>query len=347
MVFLSDEKFDKNNISDDEIVKGIVDELMAEKLMDNPFDFLFRSSSDYLPRACHEVLQLPGIFEEKLNPNVFSFTGRSLEADYIEKVEPDNKEIFDPAIIVLDHMSYKLDPDKINSSFEYKMSKIMKSKALCFIYIVTNIDYSDEILIKMSHYDHFSIRIIHFDKEKIYKMLNTLTQKDYTKHVFNDEDLIRFVYCLIFSKKPFAKDVIEQLVDLFVSVKNISFEYMLYLHLALKTMIKKHIGDKKEIRRLLTMITQKANTNDIKEISLSMSYEERISILKENRNILNNLLAEKELEIVENNNEIIEKDRFIDEMSKSLSEKDKALNEKDDEIKKLKQHIELLENGSS
>ncbi len=121
---MPNEKFDKSHISKDEneeMVKMIVDELMAEELMDNPFDFFFRSSSDYFPNACHEVLELPGIFEKKLNSSIFSFTGRSLQADYIEKVLPDNKMIFDPAIIIVDHMSYKLDVDKIDSSFEYKM----------------------------------------------------------------------------------------------------------------------------------------------------------------------------------------------------------------------------------
>ena len=307
---------------------------------------MFRSASDYLPRACHEVLELPGVFEEKLNPNIFSFTGRSLEADYIEKVLPDYKEIFDPAIIILDHMSYRLNLDKIDSSFEYKISKIMKSKQLCYLYIVTNIDYGDEVLIEMSHFDHFSIRVILFGEERIYKMLSRLIEKDYSKYVFSDVDLISFIYCLIFSKKPFAKDVIHKLVDLFASIDNISSEYRIYMHLALKIMIKYHFTDKKEIRGLLTMITKTLNSKDIDEISLSMSYEERIARLKASKNQVSNLLVETELELVESKNDVIKRDKTIAEQNEAIVGKDKTIAEQNNEIKELRKRIESLENGS-
>ena len=316
----------KNKLNDD-VVKEIVDELMAEDNIDKPFDFLFRSSSDYLPKACHEVLQLPGIFEEKLNPNIFSFTGRSLEADYIEKVRPDYKEIFDPAIIIVDHMSYRLNCDKIDSSFEYKISKIMKSKNLCYLYIVTNIDYDEEVLIEISHFDHFSIRVILFDEERIYKMLSMLIEKDYSKYVFSDVDLISFIYCLIFSKKPFAKDVISKLVGLFASIDNISSEYRIYMQLALKIMIKYNFTEKKEIRGLLTMITKTLNSKDIDEISLSMSYEERITRLKASKNQVSSLLVETQLELVESKNDVIKKDKTIAEQSKTIAGKDKTIAE--------------------
>ena len=362
---MSNEKFNDNE--NDGIVEKIVDELMNEKMIDNPFDFLFRSSSNHLPKASHEVLELPGIFEQKLNSSIFSFTGRSLEADYIEKVLPDNEKLFNPAIIILDHMSYRLDSDKIDSSFEYKFSKIMNSKKLCYLFIVTNIKYNEDVLIKMSHYDHFSIRVILIDEEKIQKMLSMLTSKDYIKYKFTDKDLIRFVYCLIFSKKTFAKDIIKKLIDLFMSIENITHDYQLYLHFALKTMIKKQFTDKKEIRRLLTMITKRMNPESIDEMP-SINYEEKIAELNTEKNIMDSIIVKKELELFESKNELIEKDielakkdkalfdsnNIIAEKDKALvesnnviAEKDKALDEKDDEIKKLKQHIELLENGSS
>ena len=356
MIFLPNEKFDKSHISKDEneeMVKMIVDELMAEELMDNPFDFFFRSSSDYFPNACHEVLELPGIFEKKLNSSIFSFTGRSLQADYIEKVLPDNKMIFDPAIIIVDHMSYKLDVDKIDSSFEYKMSKIMKSKELCYMYIITNIDYNDEILIKMSHFDHFSIRVIFFDNERIYKMLSMLIKKDYSKHVFSDVDLIRFVYCLIFSKKPFAKEVIHKLVELYVNIDTIYSEYKIYLHSALKTMIKYHFTDEKEIRRLLTMITKAVNSGDMDKIPISLDYEERITELKTEVEQKDNIIFERDTTITEKDYIIMKKDKAIEEINDVIAEKDKAIEEindviaeKDNEIKELQKRIELLENGS-
>ena len=340
---LSSKKYNRNYIlnskENDEIVEKIVGELMLEDLTDKPFDFFFRSSSDYFPKASHEVLELPGIFEKKLNSSIFSFTGRSLQADYIEKVLPDNKVIFDPAIIIVDHMSYKLDVDKIDSSFEYKISKIMKSKNLCYLFIVTNIDYNDEILIKMSHFDHFSIRVLVFDEKRIYKMLSMLIKKDYTKYVFSDVDLIRFVYCLIFSKKPFVKDVIHKLVELYVSIDNICSEYRIYLHSALKTMIKYHFTDEKEIRRLLNMITKAVNSRDMDKIPISLNYEEIITELKTKLEESNDIIFERDTLITQKDYLIMEKDRALDESNDVIAKQE-------DEIRQLKEHIELLENGS-
>ena len=340
---LSSKKYNRNYIlnskENDEIVEKIVGELMLEDLTDKPFDFFFRSSSDYFPKASHEVLELPGIFEKKLNSSIFSFTGRSLQADYIEKVLPDNKVIFDPAIIIVDHMSYKLDVDKIDSSFEYKISKIMKSKNLCYLFIVTNIDYNDEILIKMSHFDHFSIRVLVFDEKRIYKMLSMLIKKDYTKYVFSDVDLIRFVYCLIFSKKPFVKDVIHKLVELYVSIDNICSEYRIYLHSALKTMIKYHFTDEKEIRRLLNMITKAVNSRDMDKIPISLNYEETITELKTKLEESNDIIFERDTLITQKDYLIMEKDRALDESNDVIAKQE-------DEIRQLKEHIELLENGS-
>ncbi len=229
----------------------------------------------------------------------------------------------------------------------------MKSKELCYMYIITNIDYNDEILIKMSHFDHFSIRVIFFDNERIYKMLSMLIKKDYSKHVFSDVDLIRFVYCLIFSKKPFAKEVIHKLVELYVNIDTIYSEYKIYLHSALKTMIKYHFTDEKEIRRLLTMITKAVNSGDMDKIPISLDYEERITELKTEVEQKDNIIFERDTTITEKDYIIMKKDKAIEEINDVIAEKDKAIEEindviaeKDNEIKELQKRIELLENGS-
>ena len=371
-------KFNRNYIlndaENDEMVKSIVDKLIDEKQIHNPFDFLFRSSSNHFPKACHEVLELPGIFEQKLNSSIFSFNGRSLQADYIEKVLPDNKILKDSAILILDHMSYRLNPSKIKSSFEYKISQIMQLQELSYIFIVTNIKYNEDVLIRMSHFDHFSIRVIFVDEEKIQKMLSILTKKDYSKEVFSDRDLIRFVHCLIFSKKESAKDIIRKLTDLFVSIENITPYHQIYLHFTLKTMIKRYFTDEKEIRRLLTMITKTVNPESMDEIATSINYEEKIAELNTEKNIRDSIIAKKQKElfdskqeliekdieiakkdmkIIENEEALAEKDDALAEKDDALAQKDKALDEsnsiiaeKEDEIRQLKKRIESLENGS-
>ncbi len=171
---------------------------------------------------------------------------------------------------------------------------------------------------------------------------------------YGEMDLICFIYCLIFSKKPFVKDVIHKLVGLYVNIDNIYSEYGIYLHSALKTMIKYHFTDKKEIRRLLTMITKAVNSGDMDKIPISLDYEERITELKTEVEQKDNIIFERNATITEKDYIIMKKDKTIEEINDVLAEKDKAIEEingviaeKDNEIKELQKRIELLENASS
>lgn len=83
------------------------------------------------------------------------------------------------------------------------------------------------------------------DKKRIYELLNTLIEKDYTKEEFKSRDHVRFDHCLIFAKKPYACDVVEKLAVLFTTIKNVTFDIRRDLFSSLCMMVKYHFKDYK------------------------------------------------------------------------------------------------------
>ena len=131
-------------------------------------------------------------------------------------------------------------PNKIRDIYEYCLYATIQHQKPCYAIVVTNHDYGKEY--EDYVIDGFSFRIYYriYDKKKVYKLLNTLKNKDYIKEEMSNKEFIRFVYCLVFAKMPYAKDVVEKLVNLFCSMERLTHKQQLDLHLSLKTMIKYH-----------------------------------------------------------------------------------------------------------
>ena len=291
--------------------------MLKDDIHKQPFDFLFRSNSETYPESTHLILELPGIFKQIENTNIYTASGRSLQADYVETILPDGKLISRESTVLLEHLSYKLTDDKINSIYEYKLSLIAKFKRPCHIFVATNLEYvQNEIPIRIDN-DPILIKIISFDEEKINKILSNLMQKDYTNNEISEVDFLKLLYCITFAKEPFAQDVIKKCITLFASIERMEYQHQLDLHLALKIMIKYHFDNENEIRELLSMITKAVNENMIEKIP---KYEKL-------------------------NKDVAKYKNTINEMGKTINEKNQELNKKDEEIKKLKDKISRLENN--
>ncbi|WP_298523560.1 hypothetical protein [uncultured Methanobrevibacter sp.] len=269
-------KFNNNyirNAKKPEKIQEIVESMIAEKVNSKPFDFLFRRNSESYTKTTHEVLGLPGIFKQMETPNVFTINGKSLQQDLVESVLPDGKIIMQESTLNVEQQAYIITPAKVEHLYFYKIFNIGKHEKPCIPVIVTNIDYkTDEILYKING-EFFTIRIIYFSKEKIDIILNTLSEKDYSKEEMSEADFINLVHCIIFATKEHAKEVIEKIVKIFVSCEKIQDKHQMDLFLALKIMIKYRYDDEKEIRRLLTMITQSVSEKQLEQV---LGYEELI-----------------------------------------------------------------------
>ena len=152
--------------------------------------------------------------------------------------------------------------------------------------------------------------------------------KDYNNQVLSNTDYIRFVYCLIFASKDFAKEVIEELVYLFATIENISSTQQIDLFLAFKMIIKFRFGDDlKRKEELLEMVIKSVHVSRHDELN---GYEAKQKSIEELKMDYATLKAEMD-------NVISEKDNLI-------FEKDKVISEKDEVIEVINRDNETMQN---
>ena len=292
-------------------IMRIVDKIMKEKITPFPFDYLFRSTIQLHPEVTHNVLNLPGEYDGYEDTSLFVKNKHELKMDYLEKVIIKDNEVFNEALTNLEHETKSIKKGKKDIIFEFVYKTMFHYGKFCYSYVATNHDYKEDTI----HYEKDgAICIMHliiFNKEKIYKILNTLNEKDYIKNEFTETDLVNFIHCLVFAKDEFAKDVVRKLVKLFTRIKNITEEMQKELSSALCLMIKYHFTDEKEIRRLLTMITE----------SLPQTQQENLPFQVK----LQNRLAKKDDTIAEMSNALDQKDNTIAERDNTIAEKDKVI----------------------
>ena len=318
-------------------VKGFMEEPVNPQL----FDFLFRYNARNYPKTTHEELELPGEFKQIEDTAVFVIGNGVLQMDYAESITPCGIVERDAANDV-EHQTGKLNPDKVKIIFEYCLYTEIQLKKPCYPIVVTNHDYGKEY--EDYTVEGFSFRIYFriFNKEVIYKSLNTLMEKDYNQEVLSDADYLNLVYCIIFAKKPFAQDVIEKASYLFASIENIKFNHQLDLHMALKMAIKYYFDDEK-IEELLTVITKAVDASrmdkfggyEVEQFTIQ-ELEDKISVLKAEK-------SKHELELSSKEKELSSKEKELSFKEKELSSKEKELSSKETELSQMDARIKQLE----
>lgn len=245
-------------------IRKLVKEFKNQPVNPQPFDFLFRYNTRNYPKTSHEELKLPGEYKNSEDTAVFVINNGVLQMDHAESITPRGFVKRD-ALNDAEHQRGKLNLDKVNKIYEYCLYTTIKHKKPCYPIVITEYDYGKEY--EDYNVEGFSFRIYFriFNKKRIYEMLNTLMNKNYSQEVLTDAEYLRLVYCIIFAKKPFAQDVIEKVAYLFASMENIKFNHQLDLHLALKMTIKYHFDDDEKIEELLTMITKAVDKTRIDE----------------------------------------------------------------------------------
>ena len=158
--------------------------------------------------------------------------------------------------------------------------------------------------------------------------------KDYNNQVLSNTDYIRFVYCLIFASKDFAKEVIEELVYLFATIENISSTQQIDLFLAFKMIIKFRFGDDlKRKEELLEMVIKSVHVSRHDELN---GYEAKQKIIEELKMDYATLKAEKYNLIFEKDKVISEKDEVIEVINRDNETMQNELDEKNVWIEKAK-----------
>lgn len=301
-------------------IKKIVDGMMKEKVNPQTLDFLFRYNTRNYPKTSHDELELPGKFNEIKDSAVFIINDTAKQMDYLETIKPDNKMVQREAANNVEQQTGILNDPKIKDIFDYCLYTTIQLKKPCYAIVVTDYDYEKEYEDYVVEGFSFRIYFRIYNKNRIYKLLNMLKRKDYSKVELSNRDYIRFIYCLIFAKKEFAKEIIEELTYLFATIEKIKFVHQLDLHLALKMMIKFRFKDdltRKE--ELLTMITKSVHESKHDEVTGYEVKQKSVEELKNELNIKERIISQKDNIITEQDNIITEKDNRIKKLEAILS----------------------------
>lgn len=153
----------------------------------------------------------------------------------METVLPDHITLHQEIIYNFEHMPYLLRPDKWKCFIVPKTqaSKNITSNAS---YMITHIDYKTNELTCKINGEAFSIKIIYIIPDMIDKNLSTISNKGYGNEEMSELDFVRLIHCLIFSRGDKAKEVIEKVIDIFISSK-MKYNHFIDLHLTLNTII--------------------------------------------------------------------------------------------------------------
>lgn len=106
-----------------------------------PFNFAFKIMYDEFPKEFHEELHVPGIFRKKSNVKVYRKNGRILEMDASYVVDPDYIELFEPAVVNLEHQSKPVGGPKIIIIGDYKIQQIVDERLPTLSVIASHHDW--------------------------------------------------------------------------------------------------------------------------------------------------------------------------------------------------------------
>ena len=178
---------------------------------------------------------------------------------------------------------------------------------------------------------NFTVNLLVYNPEKISEILNMLKDKNYHKEEFTIDDYALALQCLIHARKPYAEDVIVDLVNIFQSIDYISPNCQNELSSSLIVAIKYHFKDDIEkSRRLITMIVKAMDKGGFGELPGLVN--DKLEIMKHEK--INSELKRENSELKRENSQ----------KDEEISEKEEENSSLKDENAKLKEENELLKN---
>ena len=156
------------------------------------------------------------------------------------------------------------------------------------------------------------------DGEKILREAAIDVEQE-TGFVKYDKKQIIFEYCLytiMNLKKPYACDVVEKLVVLFTTIKNITCDIRRDLFSSLCMMVKYHFKDYKRKRELIKMMLQSVPYEQQKALSRDEKREIQFANARRLLNLKDEIIHKKD-------EDILQRDDIICQNEQNLLQKDK------------------------
>ena len=294
------------------LIESIGGKIVDKEIPTNPFDHPFRKNARVYPAETKQEYGIPGLNPRLESSIVFPKWGDPLEADLVLSVSPDKVVLFDEVSILLEHETGLILPVKREQIYYYWLSKVIEHRKICLAYVATNHRYEKDYFIVEVDGFCLKVKLLIYDKEKIYEILNSLMDKDFSKELFDVHDYVRFIQCIVHAQKPYAKDVCEKLLTIFRSITEItSAKDYEELYIELCRIIKYHFKDDlNKTKEMIIMATEILRDDMLGQAPKLYSDREALVKLEQETRIL----KEKNAKLKEQNAE--QKQKYENEIAK-------------------------------
>ena len=296
--------------------------IMERDVLNVPFSRDFRRNANKYPKATIDAYEIPGQYTKFGSPVVFPKSVNPKEYDFVASLNPDWKILLDDATAILQHENGEISPSKIYNFYEHWLNYFIEKNRICLPFVVTNHNYEKNYIWEVINEFGFKLSLLIYDKDKIYKILNTLLDKDFSKEKFSELDVVKFHQCMIHAQKSFAKDVLEKLLTIFCSAKNISFDDKLEVYISLCIAIRYHFSDDfKKAKEMVIMATEVMDDDIICSLPTFVSERELYLMEVDLRKKQEDYYIEKFYNITKkNNDEIVKLEKEIERLNNKLNQ---------------------------
>ena len=303
--------------------------MARKRKVKNPYNTTHTVIYDNFPEEYTNQLGMPGLFHQAITRKVET-KKVELETDGTYVALPDNKELKEKTIKIMEHSTKPMSKPKKRKMGDYVKYTYINANGVAadvtflsryklrpedrYIYIERN------ILIKVDEVD--------VSPEKIRKKLNSVKNKLKIENKLTPETGVNLGIAILYPPINQEVEILKEAIDLYVNAENDNVKLRKTLYTAFYCMIDAYIDDEDEFERLVKMISK----NELTEIM-----EESNTILRLKDNEVNFKRRINESEEI-----IIEKDNIITEQEDQLTKKDNIITEQEDQLTKKDNEIDKL-----
>ena len=233
--------YEYNEIHNMDFINETVDGIMDEKVQIHHCDIACRDISNAYKNTINDVLDIDLKFKSSAETD-YVYNGRNVFPDFVGCNYSDYPEYGGEIYSVVEFLTYDI-AAKLPSLFNSVMAVTALKNLPCIPYVVSNKNYGcDGKVFNIGHCNMY-VHLRAFDDEKISKILNTLSKRDYINEEISQTDFINFLFCITFSVGESGKDFLRQSVDITCSLEKLDSNHRIHLFSVLKENIKSQFSD--------------------------------------------------------------------------------------------------------
>ena len=291
------------------------------------FDLSHSIMFNEYPYIYTKTIGVPGEFVKKINRRVHlkDGTGGEMDSAYIAK--PDNKILFEPVAVGLEHQSKPVDPFKLNKFGDYDIQMVSDENLPTLLAVASHLnpEKSENELIR-SPSDITQLYFLNLGKENICQRLNRVKEIINNNEKLGDEDALNLGVILLYAPREHAYEITETIVDLYLKVlPDLDFKMESCLYSVMIILIDAFIDDENDYRRLTNMIEDN-KTEEVEPLfETKKALIESLHWTEEDLAKANNTLTEKQKQLEKANGNLAKKTEQLEKANGNLAKKTEQL----------------------